>query len=144
MRNFIFMLFFVLWEIHANSQQVYYGYPSNDVLLNQGDIIILNIPSFINCRFINLDDFNKLIDLFKSNEKKQLRIEINYFYGDSIFSNYCSEILCRMFKEALEEKTTLKNYHIVNNGCKNPVFLLKSQGERIFKSYNSRIEIIVE
>jgi len=38
----------------------------------------------------------------------------------------------------------LNNYQVINNGCNYPSFLIKTQGDIIFKLYNSRLEIFVE
>ena len=64
--------------------------------------------------------------------------------GDSVRSSNCFERLFSDFKEALELKTTLDNYTIVNNGCRNPIFLTKDKDSLLYKLYNTRIKIIIE
>lgn len=144
MKNIIVFIVCILIGNNVYSQFVYYGYPDSVKVLNKGDRVILNVPTHTDCRFNNIDEFEKIVNLLKNNEKDTLRIEVNYFYGDSTASNGCSEILCRQFKEILKLKTTLNNYKIINNGCRNPIFLSKDKGGIIYNLYNSRIEIIVE
>ncbi len=149
MRNLFFIIILVLCGIHVNSQNVYYGYPINKVALKKGDIIILNIPIYRDCRFNNIEEFDKLIELLKVNENNKLRIEINIFYGDSLLAKGCSDHLCKDLKEILELKTILKNYQLVSNGDKNPIFLKKddfTDRKRYIRYvvFNSRIEITVE
>jgi hypothetical protein len=149
MRNLFFLLIFVFWGIHVHSQNVYFGYPPNIVALKKGDIVILNIPEYTDCRFNNLEEFDNLIKLLKVNESNKLRIEINVIYGDSVMSDGTSRLLCKDFKKILELKTTLKNYLIVSNGNKNPIFSRKDDiTDRrmyiMYIKYNSRLEITVE
>ena len=146
MKSVIFILFFVSGWIYGYSQYVYYGYPINNVALEKGDIVILNIPSFStsNCKFINIEDISKLIELLKNNDANKLRIEMNCFYtGDSLMNESVSGILCNDLKQILELNTTLTNYYIVSNGSKNPISC-KNEDSWTYVYINSRIEIIVE
>jgi hypothetical protein len=142
MRKFIFILIMILLGGAVYSQHVRYGYPTRKDELQKGDILILNIPPFTDCRFINVDDFNNFIELLKINKLNTLKIEINYFYGDSAMSFACSERLCKRFREAIEMKTRLNNYHIVNNGANNPIYLKKDC--LYYKLFNSRIQVTIE
>lgn len=142
MSKYILFFFLLISTLLVKSQQVYYGYPKINSELRKGDIVILNIPVSYNCRFNSLEEFDNLINLIKVNENNKLRIEINYFYGDSLLSENCSRLLHKHFIEALESQTTLKNYQVINNGCRNPIF--KSDNHIYYSLFNSRIEISVE
>jgi len=146
MKKIVFILFFVFLLVQGYSRYVYYGYPTNNETLKKGDIVILNIPLFYlsgGNKFIKMEEFDSLVSLLKTNDTNTLRIEINYFYGDSLLSEGISSRLYENIKEILELKTILKNYYIVNNGCRNPIFFNEKKDD-YYMMFNSRIEIIVE
>lgn len=137
----LFVLIF-LGGHHAFSQNVYYGYPSNSTMPKKGDVIILNIPEYTDCRFNKIEDFDNLVKLLKIYKNNNLRIEINFFYGDSLSNKSLSELLCDNFKKVLISMTKMHNYQIVNNSDRNPIF---SRREDIcYRMYNTRIDIIIE
>jgi hypothetical protein len=142
-KNIVLTLFLILGVIQTYSQRAYYGYPVNDTL-KKGDIVIVNIPNFsLNGSFIRLGDFDKMLRLLEVNKDNKLRIEINLFMrGSSKSNNLFSKHLCKGLQEILEHKTTLKNYIIINNASKKPLFLGFKEGEDTY--INSRIEIYVE
>ena len=153
MKNTVFMLFFIFFGINLYSQRVYYGYPVNDTL-KKGDIAIVNLPeiNLNNGRFMNWKDFDNLVNLLEFNKDNKLRIEINYStLGGSGLCERVSKNLCKHLEEILEFKTVLKNYHIISNGDKNPIFLKKiknrekNREKKIqYGKFNTRIEIFVE
>jgi hypothetical protein len=126
---------------------VYYGYPTAKTPLKKGNVVILNIPIFsLNSgyNFVELKEFDSLIELLKINDANTLRIEINNFIGiDSSVCEFISNHLCNNIKEILSSKTTLKNYYIISNGSKNPISC-KKEDTWVYIYLNSRIEIIVE
>jgi hypothetical protein len=152
MKNSVFILLFVFGWVYGHSQYVYYGYPTDKFPLKKGDVVILNIPSFVlssGNRFVKIEQIDNLVKFLEINDTNTLRIEINNFLGlDSLFCEGISDRLCNNLKEILESKTTLKNYYVVSNGTKNPISCKKEEENRqLYIRYvgvNSRIEIIVE
>ena len=146
MKKSIFILFFVFLGWHGHSQYVYYGYPTDTSALRKGDVVILNIPTFSlngGNRFAEMEEFDNLVQLLETNDTNTLRIEINNFLGrDSSVCVHISNRLCDNMQEILTAKTSLKNYYIVSNGSRNPIFC---EEKGIYsKTRNSRMEIIVE
>ena len=143
----IFFLFITtcFFTIGGYSQYVHYGYPSDKKALHKGCIVVLNIPIFnLNGgnRFVKMEELDSLVEFLVVNDTNKLRIEINCFFVDYLDENL-SERLCKNLKEILEEKTTLKNYYIVSNGNKNPVFCSENK-DVYYKTRNTRMEIFVE
>ncbi|NLK57266.1 MAG: hypothetical protein GX292_06960 [Bacteroidales bacterium] len=140
-----FILFFVFLSIYGYSQYVYYGYPTDKKALNKKSIVVLNIPSHHvsgGYRFIKMEQLDSLVEFLAINDTNKLRIEINCFYADFLDEDI-SKLLCRNLEEILEEKTTFKNYYIISNGNRNPVFCSEKK-DVYYNTRNTRMEIFVE
>ena len=145
MKKLVIILFFVFWGGNGYSQNVYFGYPTDTVALIKGDVVFLNIPTFSlngGNKFVNLKEIENLVQFLEINDTNTLRIEMNFFYVDFL-NDRISTTLCKNLKEILESKTVLKNYYIINNGSKNPIFDKKEESRK-YRLLNSRMEIIVE
>jgi hypothetical protein len=145
MKNIFIILFIVFLGQQGYSQCVYYGYPSDTMPLRKMDVVILNIPTFSlngGNRFVKMEEIDDLVQLLEINDTNTLRIEINYFYL-SFLNERVTTALCENLKEILEEKTILKNYYLISNGSKNPIFDRKEDSEK-YRLLNTRMEIIVE
>jgi hypothetical protein len=145
MKNLVFILFFIFGWVYGYSQYVYYGYPTDKKALNKESIVILNIPTHLvqsGYDFIKIEQLDSLVQFLVINNTNKIRIEINCFYADFL-DEEISKLLCENLEEILKEKTTFKNYYIISNGNRNPVFCSEKK-DVYYNTRNTRMEIIVE
>lgn len=140
--RFIALIGTLFITLSSCSQSVYYGYPIDNRELKKGDKIILNLPVYTDSKFTKLEEFEALIKLLKSNEKSNVKLEINVFYGDAESSLGVSNSLSNSLREILQYKTTLHNYEVISKGRDNPIFLNKK--DENYKLYNTRMEVYIE
>jgi hypothetical protein len=147
MKKFVIIFFFLLWGTNAYSQYVHYGLPDVSFSIEKGDVLITNIPRFFlngGYNFVNLEEFDDLVELLEFYDTNIFRIEVNNFFGsDSLICEFISNRLCNNIEETLKSKTTMKNYYLVSNGSKNPL-LCKDKDYLLYIYINTRLEIIVE
>jgi len=143
MKHIIIFIVLITLTIKLYSQNIYYGYPLNFNELKKGDFIIINMPRHLDGRFIELENFNKLINLLKSDTSIVFTIEINFFFFSNENYNFAySSHLCNNLKEIIELNASITNYNIINNGSSNPIFYKKDG--LYYNLINTRIEITID
>lgn len=126
------------------SQHIYYGYPSDSIVLKERDRIIVNIPTFNvdHKTFMYEYQFFDFVHLLERNPTKMFRVEIHYFFTiDSSFAKYSSDGLCNDFKGIMSKMSNQTNYYTESKGCMNPIY---SYRDEYYWCYNTRMEIVVE
>ncbi len=143
MKKTIILLLVIVSNISlACSQMVYYGIPSANAELKKGDVIITTIPPFSDCHFIKSKSFETMAEFISDNSKRSFRIEINYFFGTSEFSNNLTLKLANDLERILKERYNSAKLTVISNGKDKPLFLNKSSPK--YKEYNTRLDIYIE
>ena len=76
MRKIVLLLFLSFYTILLNAQFVFYGFPSDEIQLNDSDVIIINLPNNIDARFIPSNELNNLLNIIKNNPNLFLKSKL--------------------------------------------------------------------
>ena len=96
-----------------SSQNVYFGYPQNEVSFRKGDIIVVNIPSFYltGYYFVQDSQLDNLSLFTNKYDSLSFRIEINFCLGRCFDTSYCMEV-----SNILKEQGAKDIYVCVSHG----------------------------
>lgn len=142
MKKLLLLILCLQFSLIFNAQNVFYGYPSDDVELKGGDKIIVSIPDHWDGRFNNSKDLDELITYVCLSDLT-FKIKVIVFRGTDEFSFAYSENLSHNLDKLLADKCSKSMYQIVPIGKTEPLYYDKSDIEKYYK-YNTRIEIIIE
>jgi len=143
MRKIVLLLFLSFYTILLNAQFVFYGFPSDEIQLNDSDVIIINLPNNIDARFIPSNELNNLLNIIKNNPNLFFEIQINFALGSTEYNNSYSDLLAKnLEKYYLERNCNIRNFSVISFGENNPICIR----DRSFqcKNYNTRMEIHIK
>lgn len=143
MKNCLLMIILLCQTAISSSQTVYFGYPPSNSTLNKGDAIVLNIPTHRDGRFESPNSFDNLVFLINKYPYIVFRVEINFYYGSPDYSEEYSKHLARDLKKILNKKCNESNFYVISMGIKKPLLCINDDS-KLFKSFNTRIEIFTE
>jgi hypothetical protein len=138
------------------SQNVYFGYPNNNVSLRKRDIIVVNIPSFYltGYHFVQGPQLDNLAHFLKNNDSLSFRIDIYFCLGRYNDTSFCKDISDKLKEhlciELQNRNPHQNNYNIKSRGLENPIYNKNKDSEKSreeiikYERYNTRLEIIVE
>ncbi len=142
-KNLLILFIYMSFSLTINAQNVFYGYPSDDVKLGEEDKIIVSIPDHWDGKFNNTKDLEELLNYICSSDLT-LKIKVIVFRGAKDFSIAYSEALCSDLKKRLFDRCCNKDgCQIVPIGKAEPLYHDKSNIGKYYK-HNTRIEIIIE
>lgn len=140
-RLFLYLAFFVALRI-GYSQNVYYGYPRQDIQLESGDLIILNIPTHRDWYFLPDGSVSELVDFLNRDTTFFFTIKLYYFWGSPDFRNDYAKFIRGNLKEYLLMKNVPANYEIID--CDNNETIFFDEKSAYYKMANTRMEIHVK
>ena len=139
----IFILFaFCVSIMIGHSQSVYYGYPRNNVQLNCGDLILLNIPAHRDWYFLPDGGVSELVDFLSRDTTNFFTIKLYYFWGSLEFRNAYVKFIGNCLNDYLLMKNVPLNYEIID--CDNKDVILSNKNSVYYKMANTRMEIYVK
>lgn len=141
MRNILFILLVAIICNKSHSQRIYFGLPDTIEKINVADKFILNLPTHVDGRFVDKNNFEGLFKLLKRYPDFQFNIEINCFIGTSKMSFDYTESLKQNLYSIAKYKSDITNFKIIANGSSNAIFLKKENKD--YKKINNRIEVLV-
>jgi len=142
MKTLCLLLVFALLKGHLYSQQVYFGYPQFSDPLDQGVVILVNLPENIDGRFIRIEDLDPLVELLKRDSTLRWTIRINIVLGDEKLSLIQSQSLSQNLTKILVHRKVCGNYQVVGEGRNKPI--LTDATDPRYRRLNSRLEIELE
>ena len=140
-RLLLYFAFFVALRI-GYCQNVYYGYPRQDVQLESGDLILLNIPTHRDWYFPPDGSVSELVDFLNRDTTLFFTIKIYYFWGSPDFRNDYAKFIRENLKEYLLMKNVSANYKIID--CDNNETIFSNEKSAYYKMANTRMEIHIK
>ena len=81
MRNILIACALFILTMTAHAQYVYYGYPRPDAHLDSGDLIVVNIPLFIDGAFRPESKITELVSFLNRDTTHVYEISLYLFVG---------------------------------------------------------------
>ena len=141
MKRLLILFVFVLSIMIGHSQNVYYGYPRDNVQLNSGDLILLNIPAHRDWYFLPDGGISELADFLSRDTTHFFTIKLYYFWGSLEFRNDYVKFIGKCLNDYLLMENVPLNYEI---NCDNKDVILSNQDSVYYRMANTRMEIYVK
>jgi hypothetical protein len=147
MKNILILFLFIALNNYAQHYDghVYYGIPT-DYEINRGDIVIMNLPSFKDGKFLEdtlNGDLENLKNLLIKNNELKYEIFIHFNLGAKKYNDKLSEELRLSLKEIFKKDKRMAQSKIEITPMGSSLNLVKEDVDKS-KLFNTRLEIRVE
>lgn len=142
MRNILIACALFILTMTAHAQYVYYGYPRPDAHLDSGDLIVVNIPLFIDGAFRPESKITELVSFLNRDTTHVYEISLYLFGGSRDWREAYVKFLAENMLWDLNEAPVISRYSMDYTHFDEAIFL--DADDPRYKMINSRMEILVK